>query len=343
MSRGILWALIGLLAVPASGSTRDFVGDGAVALIDGSEIRSADLDSALFEAAGGLVLQEHVLDLRLRAALNVRSIALTDDLVAAERASLVAALADEARTDADGAERLLREFRDRRGLGEVRFASMLRRSAMLRLLMTPRAVSEQMVRAEFDLRFGPKVRIGLITAASRAEASDARRQIIERIAQYQSIKRVEVGGKDANAPTPGVATSSAVAIFAFSEVAGEISTKPGIDTAGLLEPVSPENPSYPPGVREELRALKPGEVSPVVSMGTGFGVVVMVERIEASADKFDDRAPLIRRQLGRAFDREAMDVVAQQLLSKPGVSVLDRSLGFGWETRGSEGDQRGGR
>ena len=84
---------------------------------------------------------------------------MTEADLAAEEAIIRQSLSE----DEDVAARLLADLRERRGLGPVRFAALLKRNAGLRRLVEDQVtVTEPAVRQAYRLAHGPAARVRLI-------------------------------------------------------------------------------------------------------------------------------------------------------------------------------------
>ena len=267
------------------------------AFIEGRSLTWGEMQDQLTEAAGAEVLRDVILDRRLIAAVAQSGVDVTDDAIDAERTLLLESL-DE---DPDVAERLLEMLRDRRRLGPVRFAALLRRNAALRALIRDEVqVTEAMREATWDTLYGPRRTVRLIVAGDRTEAES----IVEELAQ----------GAD------------------FGDVATRRSDDASAARAGLLAPISRRDPTYPEALRRTIFDLAGvGSRSPAFVLGDGFGIVAL-ESITEAAEV--DRAVVMERveRLSRAgVERALMDRTARQLVGGASVNIIDRSLVDAWK------------
>ncbi len=87
---------------------------------------------------------------------------------------------------------------------------------------------------------------------------------------------------------------------------------------------------FPEAIRQSLATLQPGDLSPVLVTGRGFGLVLMEARTPAprqlTAEQVDQR---VRSRL----ERLAMERLARECVTTSGLSVLDPSLAWSWENR----------
>jgi parvulin-like peptidyl-prolyl isomerase len=280
----------------SSGSARDAAGPTHALIVNGEPVRIDALVPALAEASGSTVVREFVLDRMIAAELDRRGIVLGDDEVAAERDLLSATLNGD---DSTG------EIARRRGLGPTRFPAFVYRSAALRRLVSVDAVPESEVAREAAIRFGPAVRARLVVAATERDAAEARAAALA----------------DPAGPSPGMAAAATARSLDPSAIVG-----------GLFERTSPTDPRWPEAVAEQLRTLAPNEVSPVVRFEGGAAIVLVEDRFPG-ADPSAGDLDAIRRDLTLRREREAMTELADRLVRRADVTVLDP--GLEWATRGS--------
>jgi parvulin-like peptidyl-prolyl isomerase len=282
-------------------------------IINGEAVSWDALRPAMVEAAGAVALEEAALDIALRDALGARGVRMADLDLDAERAILIEQLATAAparmlaanESRADRGERLLAQLRAARGLGAERFEGFLRRNAALRLLVRDAVVlNESVVRQSYELQYGERIPARILVVDTIADATRA----LERI--------------DAGEP--------------FSEVAALVSTDESASRGGLLEPVSPVDPTYPSAIREALARLAPGEHSPPIAIDTGVAIL----RREASdaADPVDRPAlDSVRDSLERDArlrqERILMGEKARELLDGSRITIFDDALDSAWRRR----------
>ena len=271
----------------------------------------SELLPLLSEAAGGAVLQEVVLDRRLAAEAAVRGVAVAEGDVREERERLRAALAAGPTTvglsalNADQVEVAVEAVRRARGLGELRFEGLVRRNALLRRMVRDEVkVDDGAVRLAHAVQYGPRLRLRIITVATHGEAQAARAQL---------------------------ATGEPDAAGRFAALARRVSTDSSARGGGALGAVSPADPSYPMVLRTTAEQLEVGELSPVLALDRGYGLVLVEEKLAGTGVALERVRPELERQARMRAEREAMDRLAADLLSRGGVSVLDRGLDRSWK------------
>lgn len=350
VSVGIVAVLVGM------GSKAD---KGTVVLIDREEATMGGIWAHLAEASGGLVVEEEVLRVRLAGELGRRGLAVGPEAIAAERRLLEEAVVasgagasppndrgglrdpDPAEWDVDRATRAVRTFCRQRGLGPVRFEALLWRSAALRLLTRDAVGTEDEgeIRRLYEARFGPRVRVVLISGATTTDVGTARREVLDlAFGMLRSSGEApgEVGGEQATKPKAAAKPTLTPAMLrlAFAEVAMRRSTDASAPVGGLVEAFSLEDSTYPLAMREAIRKAPVGELTEVFSLGRGGAGIVLViakDEVNKGVPSFDSERPKLEREDRRRRERVAMDELANRLLAMEGVSVMDRSLAWSVE------------
>lgn len=297
-----------LAAIPAAQpQARSSTAERPAALLNGQPIAWSALQPALAEAAGGLVLEEIVLDAMLDAELASRGLALTPAAVTAERRHLVDMIQTGAAADEHEAERLIDSLRRSRRLGDIRFRSLLERNAKLRLLTANTvSVTDAEVQQAFQLRYGPKFRARVILVPTEREAARIRDEL---------------------ASSPDHLT------MRFAAAAARSSLDPSGPRGGILDPISPADPAYPAAIVRVLRTLEPGQLSPVVAVDRGYALVLLEEKLPPGPESFADVRSSLEREVRLGKERAAMEDLAARLLASAKLTVLDRSLEWGWRAR----------
>lgn len=267
----------------------------------------------MVEAAGAVALEEAALDIALRDALGARGIRMADLDLAAERTILVEQLATAApartlatnETPAARGERLLAQLRAARGLGRERFDGFLRRNAALRLLVRDDVVlNESVLRQSYELQYGERIPARILVVDTIADATRA----VERL--------------DAGEP--------------FAEVAALVSTDESASRGGLLEPVSPVDPTYASAIREALARLAPGEHSPPIAIETG---VAILRREPSETNQPSPRPALesvrdtLEREARLRQERILMGEKARELIRGSRITIFDDALDDAWRKR----------
>lgn len=309
----------------------------------------------LSEAAGGVVVQELVLERALEVAMQGEGLALSPTMIDAERALLAESLAGATGLSPNEGDRLIEQVRRNRGLGPVRFEKLLKRNAMLRALVRagvdatgsrgpagatmgaaaggggPASVTDDDIARAYAIKYGPRVQARLILVRSM----DLAVRTLERV-------RPRAAGAQAEA---------------FGEVASEVSIDPSSQAGGRLAPVSVADPTYPEAVRRAFETLQPGEISDVLAVTwggrsggapgsasesnpeQGFAIVMVERRIEnTSAPSLGNVRDVLAREVRVVRERAAMDRLARDLTAAGARSttVFDRSLDWSWSGSGRE-------
>lgn len=292
---------------PDSGGARP-----PLAMINGQAVSLDEIFTPLAEAAGGVVLEEILLDRALAARADESGVRITTADLERERLLLVDALAEG---DRQQGTRLLDEVRRRRGLGEDRFRRLLERNARARGIVTAEyadrlEVTEAMIEQEHRRRFGPRYQARLITITGAADAQAA-------------LQRIRDGEAS------------------FGDVAVEMSTDVSASRGGLLEPISPVDERYPAALREVLPALAVGEVSDLIALDGQYALLQMVRVLpdeRASRPLDDARREMLRSDLRLARQRLEMELLIRDLVRSSDIIVFDPTLNNAWDDQ-VRGDQ----
>ncbi|MEM7228255.1 MAG: hypothetical protein AAF432_05490 [Planctomycetota bacterium] len=268
------------------------------ALINGASVNWGDLRDPLCEAAGGLILEELILDQQLRRTLAEDGYFITQADLDRERTVLLGTLNE----DPNQAAQLLQELRKRRGLGPERFESMLFRTAALRKIVAPRVrIEPESLDAMYDILYGERRQPRIMTFASLSEA----RQAIDELNR----------GED------------------FPDVAIRRSLDVSAARGGLLEPMSQRDPAFPVAIRNSLWQLGTFEISSPILVGDQY-VLLRLDRV-IPAQQVSRSS--VRQELEDAArqnqERLLMASVARTMLSDASVTVFDPSLASSWSTR----------
>ena len=261
------------------------------AIVNGRNVYWRKLRPLLIELSGGQALQEMILDRMLDQALANADITIVNKDIARERKLL----ADTMSPDPNTAFRLLTELRARQRLGDVRYAALLRRNAALRALVQGQVSTiESNLLRTYDLVYGEKRQVRLITLNSLADARDA----------LDRIRRGEF----------------------FGDVAVELSADFSSARGGLLEPVSREDPGYPLSFRDAVWKLPPGGTSNPILLDNLYVLIQLVRVIEKEEMDFEEiRSDLIHlTRLNQ--ERRLMEQLAERLLSNVTIHFIDESL-----------------
>lgn len=306
-------ALLWPQPAPAHSQPAGGAGDRPAAVLDGQAIGWPEVAPLLAEAAGAIVIEEVILSRALEQACRDQSIVVGDPEVGFERDLLLTSLSRAAQVPVSEGERLVRDVRISRGLGERRFAGLLRRNAMLRAIVRKAAgpagvvVSPEDVDQAFALRHGTRIRARLILVRTQEEIADVSR----RLAAGES----------------------------FSDVAARLSADPSRLRGGLLDPISPADPSYPVAFRRAIEDTEPSAVSSPVMVTwdnlPGFAIVRIEERLPPSGTDAASVSKELEEEIRAVRERALMDRVARSLIETEAarLSVLDDALEWSWRSR----------
>ncbi len=279
------------------------------AMLRGEAITWAELRPVLAEAAGGRALEEVALDRLLEAEARSRGVVVGAEAIARERRLLLDSLGPTLASDAQRVA-VLEQVRRSRGLGNVRFESLLRRNAILRALVENEVlIDADAARRVYDLRYGDRISARIITTSTLQEAQEAERRL-----------------RDGEP---------------FSEVAARMSTDASAARGGIIEPVHPSDASYPAAIRQALLGAADGRTTPPVALEQGYAILRREGVHSSGAPSFEEVEAAMEREARLVQERALMDRLARSLLESAGLTVLDGSLGWSWSNRTGIGDSAG--
>lgn len=300
---------IAAAAQPPAESGAAGMPDRPAVLIDGEVVGWAAVQPWLAETAGGTVLQEMALDRRLAREFVQRTWTLADDEVREERTRLARTMALTSaggEPGADQAERLLDRLRRDRGLGEARFAALLRRSAMLRRLVADEVVIDEGALVQLHaVRHGPRLQGRIIVVDSHAEAAAL-------------AARLSGAGSDMPAQ--------------FSRAAMAQSTDESRAWGGVLPAFSTEDASAPLVLRRAAAGLQPGQLSGVLALERGFGLFLLDAVVPGSGRTLEQARDELRFEARLRQERLLMDRLAARYLREANVQPQDRGLDWSWRS-----------
>ena len=286
--------------IQSTGGAAESPATRVVAYLDGRPISHNDLQASLYEAAGGQVLAEAILDRRIDKRLADRKLTVTQAQLDAEKVALLKTL--DANND-DQAVRLLRELRKRRGLGDLRFEQLLRRNAAMRLLIQEEVtISDAELRQAFEIEYGSRYEVRLITVDNLSLAS-------------QLVRKARGEG---------------VPLEPFIELAVKNSTDPSRVQGGLLAPVSPADPTWPDGIRKAVALMEEGKVSDPIAIEKGFAILKLERKIAAKPIQLEAVRSDLTARVRRNTERVLMQRLARTLLNEVELIVTDRTLRESW-------------
>lgn len=291
--------------IAAQGARSEAAPRTIAAMIGNEPIWLDGLVGPLLEASGGVVLEEAVLDRMLEREAATAGVRIDASQIDAERALLTDSFtrAGLASTP-DDAERRLESIRRARGLGDERFRGLLRRNALLRALVAPSVVvSPEALKQAHAFRFGARYQARLIVAPTAPEAAALRTRVLN--------------GEE------------------FSALAAESSVDSSAARGGVLEPISPADPSYPASIRTALADLRPGEVSLPIAVEQGYALVRLDRVMEPSGTPpaVNDVRDALEREVRTEQERLLMNQLARRLLEEADLTIMERALDQSWRER----------
>lgn len=280
----------------------DSSGAEPIATVNGIPIDRGEFVSLLIRSRGAAIL-EQVVGLAAAESYAVgQGVVITDADVDFEYDLALRRLFDPltSTTSADfdraGAERLLDAVLEGRMMSRPEYMLTVRRNALLRKVVAAQlAISDDQIRAEYELVHGDRVQVRHIQLANLADAA----RIKERLA----------AGED------------------FAELASRYSTN--MTTArrgGLLEPFSLRDEDIPQAFRQVAANLMPGDVSDLVRVGEWYHVLRLERRIPAETHELEEVKESLRRRLLVRLTEARIRTLFEKLMREASVQIADPAL-----------------
>lgn len=283
-------------------------------LIDDQPLTWGDISPSLAEAAGGVVLEELALDRLVATEYRTRTGKgpenISNERIATERQYLYDSIRRSGDVSGNDAATLAANLRKSRGLGDARFTALLRRTAMMRELIAQNVqITPEIVQQRYEVRFGRKFRVRIITTATETDAAAA-------------LQQLQTGSCDLS--------------VRFAMAAASYSTDESKARGGEIEPISPADPAYSPALRTALATLQPGQMTGILALDPGFGIALLEEVVPPAATTLEEQHADIADELRRRQERVLMDTLARRLLESARIVVMDPSLSWSWKNRPAE-------
>ncbi len=280
-------------------------GDQTLAIVADTRITRETLLASLLESAGAAALEEALLEIAIEREITRAGFRFTTEDIEREREIVLQTVAEESQVDVDRAARMVEQLRSDRGLGPRRYQAQLLRNAKLRALVAGSiSVSAEEVDLAKQINFGEKIRVRIITVPSERDISEIRSSLLAIPAERRSSE--------------------------FAMIAIARSTDSSARRGGDLGFISPEDPSLPLSIREQLRGAKSFEPTDPAVFGDGFAIALVEDRAPAVPPASDDD---VRRRVLLRKQRIAMDDLTNRLLAGSDATVFDESLRWSWERR----------
>lgn len=267
-------------AAATEGASRSNPADSDVmAYVNGRAIYMNELNDFLVRSYGLSVAQQLIAGELVDQEARKKNISVTEADVQAEIDGMLGQVFAGVSEDQQR-KQLLEQMLVQRNISHKQWELIMRRNALLRKLAAPTiaAVTDEELRKEFGSRYGRKVEVRHIQAASLAEA-----QQIRKLAETED----------------------------FATLAKKHSKNLSAKDGGLLPPIGEDTPTVPPAIRQAAVALKKvAEVSHPIQVGTTFHVLRLERIIEPQDADFAD----VKDELAAELHRRRIYSTQQQLL-----------------------------
>ena len=259
-----------------------------MAILHATSIRQEDLWPSLVELGGQEILDDHILDLALTSELGRLGLTVHPTDTHAEKQYLETLTSE---IDEESIDNLLED----KGYGHVRTSKLLWRNAALRKLIKNQvSISSEAIQRMFSIVHGPSYPARIIVVSTLEEAA-----IIG-----LSIQQGHT----------------------FSDIAIANSIDPSSSRGGRVEPISVANPIWPASIREVISTIEKGSISDPIFIGDRWVILQVTDEPIVSNAEFKNVEPEMKRLATFAQERFLMERLAQSLLAKTKVKVIDTDL-----------------
>ncbi|MCK4624491.1 MAG: peptidylprolyl isomerase [Phycisphaerae bacterium] len=267
-----------------------------MATVNGKPIYMEDLHTPLVESYGLRIAEMLIVNVLVAQEAERTKITVTEKDVLAENNRTLQGILGEQQLTPDQREQVLGRLLKQRGLTRRLWTTIMRRNAILRKMVAGKAVvSEAMIKAEFARLHGEKVQVSHIQLPGLTEA--------EKI-----IKLLKAGGD-------------------FADLAQRYSTNTATaKDGGALAPFSRENPAIPRAIRDAAFALKTGQISGIVQVGSEFHVLKLYKRFMPPAADYKNVREKLRDNLQKHIVERLQVKKLAELRRKAGVEYINPTL-----------------
>lgn len=284
--------------------------DVAVATVNGRAVGREEMVELLMRSRGAELLEQFVVLEAAEGLAAQRNLHVSESDVAAEydRALRELAGAGSAMSsepyDRQAAESILMSVLGQRHVSHAEFMLGMRRNALLRRLANEeQVVTEAQVRAEFDRRYGPRVRVSVVRVASMNDVPRLRERLT---AHPRGAGAAASGGAGSPSPLP-------------------------VETWG---PFAAQDDEVPAIVRQTAFGLEPGQVSDVLRIPDG---AVLIRLEDNTAARSDVPFATVRTELEAAvrdrLSKKAMAALYERFFLESMVKINDSALKESFERR----------
>ncbi len=273
-----------------------------VALVNDQPIGREQFLELLVRSRGAVILEQLVSLSVAEAFAATKGIVVKDADVSFEYELALRRLFDPLAVDADSAidraeaERFLDAVLAERFMSREEYMLTIRRNACLRKVVEPElAISDGMLRNEFDVVYGERMQLRHIQLGSLVDAARVR-------------ERIEKGEDFAQLATRYSANASTAR------------------NGGLLDAFSPADEAYPAAFRQAAAKLSPGQVSDLVRVGEWFHVLRLERLVPAETRAFDDVRESLRRRVSVRLADARMRSLYERLVRESEVRIDDPLL-----------------
>jgi len=263
--------------------------------VNGQAIEMAEVHEWLIEAYGAEAVNQMVSTAVVKQAAAEAGITVTVEDADAEMRLTLQRMS--ANADPSQYERLLAQVLARKQFPRVQWDMMIRRNAYLRkMALRQMEITDAMLTAEWNNRYGLKVQVRLIQCESKANA----RKILELLAAGETFEQL----------------ASKYSMLADSAVTG-----------GMLPPFSRDDRELPDALRRAAFDLADGEVSGIIQVDRYFHLIQRVKSIPPQTDvAFEDVKEQLRSDIAERLIWRLQERILNDLMNRADIVLIDSLL-----------------
>jgi len=279
--------------------------EDVIATVNGLPIQRSKMITMLLENHGLRLLEQEILLLAAKHKAAEMSLTVTKADIAAAHEDALRRLSSSSKDTANksmdrtAAEKLLEQFLQAKNISPDEWQLRMQQRAYIHKIAKAEVektkITEDMLREQYDITYGERVRIRHIQAASLAEVTRIRALLAQK--DFEWVARE------------------------YSQ--NQLSAARG----GLIPPFTRHDTSITPLIRETAFKMKVGDISPAIQESNAYHIIKLEERIPGGKESFDQvNKEELRKQLLDRLLEQYQDTLEADLFQKAKVEIHDKIL-----------------
>ena len=105
---------------------------------------------------------------------------------------------------------------------------------------------------------------------------------------------------------------------------------------GLIDPISPADPTWPKALRDVVVGLEPGQVSNPIALDRGFAIAQLQRVVPGSDAIFEQVQPELERMVRLDMEGQAIRRLIRTIVDEADLLILDPALDWSWQNQRRE-------